>query len=189
MSLTYEQCVRLGLEVKEKQENLNWEYGDLALQVPKKYGENTLQHFADDVGIVFETMKSYRSVSAAFPKQNGIRIPVCSWAVHQILMAQSDRLELVKKRMTVEEARKLVEKRKKATESVRLIYETLDSLAQSAIARAEEFSNHLEDLRSKELELTKDQIETLTYQRQKVVNLWTEIEITVQERSHLKIVG
>jgi hypothetical protein len=90
---SYEDYVSAWRQVDERAQ---WVKGDLALNVPTKYGEATLERYAADVGTPYETVKRLRSVAAAYPR-TGPRGPN-SWSVYRELAAQDDRLELVASR-------------------------------------------------------------------------------------------
>lgn len=93
----------------KKAANVQWVLGDLALKVDKKYGENSLAQYAEDIGIDPTTLKHYRRVSGAY--EIGRRRPILSWSIYELFSAQEDRLELVKKTWTVREARQFLQER------------------------------------------------------------------------------
>jgi len=53
-----------------------WALGDLALKVEKKYGENRLERFAEDINFPGAacTLGRYRPVCVAFPKTGPSRL-------------------------------------------------------------------------------------------------------------------
>ena len=80
-----------------------FELGDCALAVEglKTRGHSDgswkrLAEYAETIGIAFETLRQYRAVSAAYP--NGMRHTFCPWSVHQALMGEPDRAELVQRK-------------------------------------------------------------------------------------------
>lgn len=73
-----------------------WLKGDLAAAVDTRYGEQTLQRYADDVGVKYDTLSEYRRVALAFPQMSR-RLGI-SWSVHQALAAQTNRFELIASR-------------------------------------------------------------------------------------------
>jgi hypothetical protein len=102
----YDEAVRKGREAAKSQ----WVLGDLALELEPKYGNATLQHFADDIGVEYQTLKVYRYVAGQYEK--GTRIPGLSFSVCQIFAGQGDRAELLSERKwTAKEAREYVQGR------------------------------------------------------------------------------
>jgi len=104
-SMIYAQAVRLGKEAAKSQ----WVLGDLALDVGTEYGEGKLQQYADDIGVEYEALKTYRTVARAY--ESGIRSPDSTWSIHRLFAAQHDRAALVRKRWTAAKARKEVRDR------------------------------------------------------------------------------
>lgn len=112
---TYEQIVA---EAQGVESGRNWRLGDLALEVETSYGDNTLERFATDIGVEYESLRQYRYVASRY--ENGIRIPNLSWRVHQVFAALDDRAELVaSRRWTVSEARDHVSRRRNVVSDVR----------------------------------------------------------------------
>lgn len=116
---TYEERVRLGREAAKSQ----WVLGDLALEQcqDSKYGEATLESFAEAIGVEYNSLRQYRTVSEAYP-QIATRVANL-WTVYRDLASQEDRHELVKKKMTVKAARELVRKRNEEFEKKKDILE------------------------------------------------------------------
>jgi hypothetical protein len=88
----------------------NWRIGEIADRVEAKYGEQTLQHLAEDSGIDYEQLKNCRTVWRAWPEL-GERSPDLPWSVHRVFASQPDRRELILGKWTVKEARELVASR------------------------------------------------------------------------------
>ncbi len=84
-----------------------WQLGELADKVTKKYGEQRLKRFADDIGIGLCTLERRRSVYRAW-STNEAPAPK-SYAVAQELQAVEGRFELIKQNpnMTKREAREI----------------------------------------------------------------------------------
>lgn len=92
--LSWEECVTLGLEFRENKDNSQWHLGDLALQVEKVYGVDSLGKFAIAININKNSLSQYRRVSKAFPEDT--RSKVLSHRHHLILAGQENRFELLK---------------------------------------------------------------------------------------------
>lgn len=93
------------------EEAKQWVLGDLACEVETRYGDEDMRIFATEIGVYYHTLRGYAATSAAFPR-GSVGRQTHSYGVYQTLAAQEDRLELVSaERMTVAQARQLVEKR------------------------------------------------------------------------------
>jgi hypothetical protein len=89
----------------------NFGLGDLACQVETRYGDGDLRNFADEISVYYSTLRSYKATSKAFPR-GSVGRRTHSYGVYDALAGQADCIELVsRERMTVREARELVEKR------------------------------------------------------------------------------
>lgn len=86
----YAEYVRQGREAANSQ----WTLGDLAIQVQTTYGDHTLEKYADDIGVEYNTLRNYRYVSGQY--QNARRRANLPWTVHATFAAQEDRIELIK---------------------------------------------------------------------------------------------
>jgi len=87
---SWEELISYGLELREKKDNIQWELGDIALQVGTVYGEDRLGEFAGQIGINKNTLRRYRVVSKAFPKEN--RLPFLSFTHHMLMAGHEDRM-------------------------------------------------------------------------------------------------
>jgi hypothetical protein len=81
MTQDWETLVLRGIAVREKGDSVNWEYGDLALEVETAYGQHKLEDFAQEVGINYHSLREYRRIAAAFEKAK--RLANLSWCHHQ----------------------------------------------------------------------------------------------------------
>lgn len=111
-AIDYDEAVRVAHELEERRQ---WVLGDLANRLKPKYGAETLQRFADDIGVHYNTLRDYRAVVRNWPEteeQNHGR--PSNWSVAKELYAQEDRYELVAENpdMNSHEARVLVAERK-----------------------------------------------------------------------------
>lgn len=64
------------------EDKCRWKKGDLALDVEIKYGQKTLQKFAEDVGEEYNTLRIYRKVAGTFRSDK--RSSKVSWTHHFI---------------------------------------------------------------------------------------------------------
>jgi hypothetical protein len=92
--LSWEEVVELGLELREGKDQVQWRLGDLALQVEKVYGVDSLGKFSIAININKNSLSQYRRVSKAFPEDS--RSKLLSHRHHLILAGQENRFELLK---------------------------------------------------------------------------------------------
>lgn len=120
---TYDELVAEGREARERADEMQWIEGDLALEIevlpPDERPRDpetgafiedegkALRRYAEDVGIAYSSLQTYRRVAKAWPPTTRAH---SSWDVHRALAAQEDRFE-IRADMTVREAEKLVRDR------------------------------------------------------------------------------
>lgn len=125
-TVSYSELVERGREARELADGVQWVEGDLALQVEALPGDERprdpetglfiedetkqLKRYADDIGITFATLKTYRLTAVAWPTT--LRRAEVSWHVHKTLAAQEDRFDLIRPAMTVREAERIVTQRR-----------------------------------------------------------------------------
>lgn len=66
---TWEEILSDGLVAREDRDGSQWKLGDLAIEVAKSYGEDTIGKYAGEIGIVKKTLMNYRTVSARFTNE------------------------------------------------------------------------------------------------------------------------
>lgn len=88
----YEGLVEQGIKVVNKQENMNWELGELALDVGSTYGEGKLEQFAEDIGINYSTLQACIATVRAWPQK---LTRVSFWKTHQTLNNHPDRYKIM----------------------------------------------------------------------------------------------
>jgi|HubBroStandDraft_3_1064219.scaffolds.fasta_scaffold00133_14 hypothetical protein len=88
----YEGLVEQGKQVVNKQENINWELGELALNVVSEYGEGTLYQFAEDIGVNYSTLQACVATVKAWPQK---LMRISFWRTHQALNAHPDRYKIM----------------------------------------------------------------------------------------------
>jgi hypothetical protein len=116
----WDTLVSEGRELAATLSQNKWKLGDLALRVEpigERGGEPTgvedrLRHFADLIGVGYNSLREYRAVSDAWPS-NARRLAF-PWSVHQALRSLEDRAEVIGSRdsWTVREARELAAERR-----------------------------------------------------------------------------
>jgi len=89
--MNWEDLVLAGLDAVHRFDGIQWELGDLALQVETHHGEHSLERYAKQIGVEYRTLDDYRRVAKAFgfPDRSGN----LSWTHHQRVAARPDRLE------------------------------------------------------------------------------------------------
>jgi len=66
---------------------------DLACEVDCDYGEHSLERYADEIGVEYNTLRDYRTTSLAYPENAG---RPANYGLARTLRAQPDRAKLVK---------------------------------------------------------------------------------------------
>jgi hypothetical protein len=91
----WETLVSVGVQAREAKDNSQWLLGDLAMQVEKSYGKDSLGKFSADIGVNKNTLNRYRSVSKVWKPSE--RVEVLSHRHHMVLSSREDRLEWIEK--------------------------------------------------------------------------------------------
>lgn len=63
---SWEEIVSAGMNAREDVDNGNWTLGDLALEVTKEYGEDSIGKYSYAIGVIKKTLMGYRTVSKVF---------------------------------------------------------------------------------------------------------------------------
>jgi hypothetical protein len=92
--ISWEELISVGLELREGKDQSQWRLGDLALQVEKSYGVDSLAKFAIEININKNSLSQYRRVSKAFPENT--RSKLLSHRHHLILAGSENRFQLLK---------------------------------------------------------------------------------------------
>ena len=79
---SWDEYVSLGQQVREMKDVSQWFLGDLAREVQKNYGEDSLGKYAYATGVNPKSLAEYRRVAARFPKKKD-RLPFLSFSHHQ----------------------------------------------------------------------------------------------------------
>ena len=66
---SWEECISLGMEAREQEDQASWLLGDLAGDVEKDYGEDSLGKYAYAIGVQKKTLQGYRTIASTFPPE------------------------------------------------------------------------------------------------------------------------
>jgi len=80
--------VRQGREARERRDGAQWTLGDLAASVETTYGDASIQKYAEEVGIPYDTLRRYRDVARRFPES--ARHRALSFGHHQSVASLDD---------------------------------------------------------------------------------------------------
>ena len=94
---SFDEFIQRGLDLREKADNLQWEFGDLALEFTRLMGKKFLPDLARGIGIKISTLRRYRDVSAIFPLKVRQAFPMLSWSHFREVAASEDRHVLLTK--------------------------------------------------------------------------------------------
>ena len=86
---TWEDFISFGLVVRTWKDVSQWVLGDLARAVEKRYGEDSLGKYANDIKVNPKSLMEYRRVASRYPKR-GDRIPYLSFSHHQRALKSSE---------------------------------------------------------------------------------------------------
>jgi hypothetical protein len=114
--------VRRGRELVAEESSSRWDLGDLALKVApmgahggKRDGDDTakatLNRFATEIGIAYETLDAYRQVADNWSSGRRVDLP---WSVHRAFASLEDREAVIRsrERWTAREAGEFVRSRR-----------------------------------------------------------------------------
>ena len=132
--IEYATAVDRGLKIMARHGKDSWQLGDIAANVETKYGKDTHQNLARDIGINYKTLINYRTVARAYAPAE--RSKVNSFRVHEIFAGLDNRAALVaEKEWTAAEAQaKLAEVKAGQTPPVESA-ETRLSKAETKVAK------------------------------------------------------
>lgn len=99
----YAALVKQGRAALKKQDDVNWELGELAIKVDKKYNEDKLGQYAKDIGVEKRHLMICRTTFQKWPEKNGRPF---FWIAH-VLNPHPQRAQIVAKNpsITFKEAR------------------------------------------------------------------------------------
>jgi hypothetical protein len=82
MAIEWEEAILAGIEARQQKDGAQWRLGDLALQVETSYREHTLENYAAEIGVDYNSLREYRRVAQAY--ENARRLANLSWSHHQV---------------------------------------------------------------------------------------------------------
>lgn len=88
---TFEDFISRGMELRERADNLQWEFGDLAVEFTRLCGPKMLPDLARGIGIKIQTLRRYRDVSQVFPLEIRQAYAMLSWSHFREVCAKEDR--------------------------------------------------------------------------------------------------
>jgi len=88
---SYEDFITRGQDLREKADNLQWEFGDLALEFTLQVGSKLLPDLARGIGVKISTLRRYRDVSQAFPLEIRQAYQMLSWSHFREVASKEDK--------------------------------------------------------------------------------------------------
>lgn len=137
---SWDLLVEEGFKLVRAQENMNWAIGDLACEVMTGYGMNTLEKYANEIALNYNTLKACCATSQAWP-QKVKRITF--WSVHQILNVHPDREKIIEENPNITW--------REAKDKVREYHATTGS--EKAARKIEEEARHKEEIEARKVEV------------------------------------
>lgn len=89
--ISFEEFITRGQELREKADNLQWEFGDLAVEFTRQVGPKLLPDLARGIGVKIATLRRYRDVSTVFPLKIRQAYAMLSWSHFRTVAAHEDR--------------------------------------------------------------------------------------------------
>ena len=88
---SFDEFIQQGLDLREKADNLQWEFGDLAVEFNRLMGKKYLPDLARGIGIKIATLRRYKDVSLVFPLALRQAYPMLSWSHFREVAGSEDR--------------------------------------------------------------------------------------------------
>jgi hypothetical protein len=92
MPMKYQEAVREGRILAESVDRNNWRLGEIADQLEPVYGDKTLERFADDIGMNYQSLKYCKATYRAWPHHN--RRPK-TWSVAKALIKHPQKYHII----------------------------------------------------------------------------------------------
>lgn len=89
--MSFDEFIQQGMELREKADNLQWSFGDLAVEFTRQCGSKLLPDLARGIGIKLQTLRRYRDVSQVFPLEIRKAFEILSWSHFREVAAKEDR--------------------------------------------------------------------------------------------------
>lgn len=96
-NISFEEFLSRGMELRERADNLQWEFGDLAVEFVRICGPKLLPDLARGVGIAVNTLKRYCDVSETFPLATRMAYPMLSWSHFREVSKKEDKYLLLQR--------------------------------------------------------------------------------------------
>lgn len=94
---SYEEYVNDGLKLRELDDQVQWKWGDLAIDFTKDCGTKVLKQYAREVGIAYRTLTRCRDVSKAYTREEREQYAMLSWTHFREAAARPDRDEYLRR--------------------------------------------------------------------------------------------
>lgn len=94
---SFEEFIQRGMDLREKADNLQWEFGDLAVEFTRLMGKKFLPDLARGIGIKIATLRRYKDVSLAFPLEVRQEYQYLSWSHFREVAATEDKYLLLQR--------------------------------------------------------------------------------------------
>lgn len=88
---SFEDFITRGQDLREKADNLQWEFGDLAVEFSQQVGSKLLPDLARAIGVKVATLRRYRDVSQVFPLEIRMAYAMLSWSHFREVAGKEDR--------------------------------------------------------------------------------------------------
>ena len=88
---TFEDFITRGQDLREKADNLQWDFGDLAVEFTRLCGPKMLPDLARGIGVKVATLRRYRDVSQVFPLEIRQAYAMLSWSHFREVSGKEDR--------------------------------------------------------------------------------------------------
>lgn len=92
--MTWEEVVSMGLELRERDDNLRWQWGKLADYTWREFGQDGLEKLAREVGKDKMTLRRYALVYTKIPQSLVELYPKLSWTHFRVAAGQDDPVDL-----------------------------------------------------------------------------------------------
>lgn len=93
---TIEDYVSRGMELREKTDNTQWEWGDLASDVTYEFGSKFLREYSKMVGMPVATLRRYRDVARRFDINVRQEFKIVPWSIFRELSSKENRLDILR---------------------------------------------------------------------------------------------